>query len=61
MARLSDAIQQNNQAYAAGRQNPMLDLTKGGQMGFAPDFTQWVSNQSYIRRNLKVGIDYTKS
>ena len=52
MARLSDAILQNNQAYAAGRQNPMLDLTKGGQMGFAPDYTQWVSNQSYIRRNL---------
>lgn len=52
MSRLTDAILQNNQAYAAGRQNPMLDLTKGGQMGFAPDYTQWVSNQSYIRRNL---------
>ncbi len=52
MSRLSDAILQNNQAYAAGRQNPMLDLTKGGQMGYAPDYTQWVSNQSYIRRNL---------
>ena len=52
MSRLADAILQNNQAYAAGRQNPMLDLTKGGQMGFAPDYTQWVSNQSYIRRNL---------
>lgn len=52
MSRLSDAILQSNQAYAAGRQNPMLDLTKGGQMGFAPDYTQWVSNQSYIRRNL---------
>ncbi len=52
MSRLSDAILQSNQAYAAGRRNPMLDLSRGGQMGFAPDYTQWVSNQSYIRRNL---------
>lgn len=52
MARLTDAILQNNQAFAAGRQNPMVDLAKGGQMGYAPDYTQWVSNQSYIRRNL---------
>ncbi len=52
MSRLSDAILQSNQAYAAGRRNPMLDLSPGGQMGFAPDYTQWVSNQSYIRRNL---------
>lgn len=52
MGRLNEAILQSNQAYAAGRQNPMLDLQYGGQMGFAPDYTQWVSNQSYIRRNL---------
>lgn len=52
MARLTDAILQNNHAFAAGRQNPMVDLSKGGQMGYAPDYTQWVSNQSYIRRNL---------
>ena len=50
--RLSDAILENNKAYAAGRQNPILDLQYGGQMGYAPDYTQWVSNQSYIRRNL---------
>lgn len=52
MARLKEAILQGNKAYAAGRQNPMLDLQNGGQMGFAPDYTQWISNQSYIRRNL---------
>lgn len=52
MSRLTDAILQNNSAYAAGRQNPMLNLQYGGQMGFAPDLTQWVSNQSYIRKNL---------
>lgn len=52
MARLTDAILQSNQAYAAGRQNPMLDIVHGGQMGFAPNYAEWVSNQSYIRRNL---------
>ncbi len=52
MTRLADAILSPNTAYAAGRQNPMLDLRYGGQMGFAPDLTQWVSNQAYIRKNL---------
>lgn len=51
MSRVRDAIL-NNRAYAAGRQNPMLDLQYGGQMGYAPDLTEWVSNQAYIRRNL---------
>lgn len=52
MARVANAILQNNVGWAAGRENPMLDLTVGGQMGFAPDLTQWVSNQSYVRKNV---------
>lgn len=52
MARLKEAILQNNRAYSAGHQAPMLDLKYGGQMGYAPDLTEWVSNQSYIRRNV---------
>lgn len=52
MGRLTEAILASNKAYAAGRQNPMLDLQYGGQMGYAPDLTQWHSNQSYIRKNL---------
>lgn len=30
----------------------MLDLKYGGQFGWAPDLTQWVNNQAYVRRNL---------
>lgn len=52
MTRVADAILQNNVGWAAGHQNPMVDLRYGGQMGFAPDLTQWVSNQAYIRRNV---------
>lgn len=50
MARITDAIL-GNQAYAAGRQNDILDLTYGGMNGFAPDLTEWVSNAAYVRRH----------
>jgi hypothetical protein len=30
----------------------MLDLQLGGQFGYAPNLTEWVSNQNYVRRNL---------
>lgn len=30
----------------------MIDLRTGGVNGFSPDMTEWVSNQSYIRRNV---------
>lgn len=52
MARVAEAILQQNVEYAAGRQNVMVDMRYGGQMGYAPDLTQWVSNQAYVRRNL---------
>lgn len=52
MARLANAILQNNTEFIAGRQNAIVDLRYGGQLGYAPDMTQWVSNQSYVRRNL---------
>lgn len=52
MARLANAILQNTSAFAQGHNSPMLDLQFGGQMGFTPNFTQWVSNQQYIRKNL---------
>lgn len=51
MARITDALL-STQAYGAGSNQPMLDLTYGGQHGWAPDLTQWVSNQAYVRRNL---------
>ncbi len=52
MARLANAILQNTSAFAQGHNNPMVDLQNGGQMGFTPNYSQWVSNQQYIRKNL---------
>lgn len=51
MARITDAIL-GQQAYGRGSNQPMLDPTFGGQMGYSPVLTEWVSNQAYVRRNL---------
>lgn len=50
--RLTDAILGKDIAYAQGRQNTMLDLRFGGQMGYAPQLNQYISNQPYISRPL---------
>lgn len=50
MARLTEAILGKDIAYAQGRQNSMLDLRYGGQMGYAPQLNQIISNQPYISR-----------
>lgn len=52
MSRLAQTLLQPGQGYGAGKQAPMVDLQYGGQMGYAPDLTEWVSNQSYIRKNV---------
>lgn len=52
MKRLTDAILGQDIAYAQGRQNKMLDLRHGGQMGFAPQLNQITSNQPYVSRPL---------
>lgn len=51
MSRLTNALL-GNQAYAVGATHPMLDMTYGGQFGWSPDYSQWVSNQAYVRKNL---------
>lgn len=51
MSRVTDALLQGK-AYSANRTQPMLDITYGGQFGYANDLTQWVSNSNYVRRNL---------
>jgi len=51
MGRLTDALLEGR-AFSRGATQPMLDLVHGGQMGFAPDLTEWVSNGNYVRRNL---------
>lgn len=54
MARVNNAIFEGTykQAYAANANQPMLDLTYGGQFGWSPNLTEWVSNQAYVRKQL---------
>jgi hypothetical protein len=59
MARIDNADGYNgkhallgSQAFGAKSHNPLLDLTYGGQFGWSPNLTEWVSNQGYVRRNL---------
>lgn len=47
----SDALLGNN-AFGRYANQLMLDLSNGGQMGWAPNLTEWVSNQAYVRTNL---------
>ncbi len=51
MSRLTDALL-GSKAFGLGQTQPMLDPTYGGQEGWAPRYTQWISNQAYVRRNL---------
>ena len=51
MARVTDALL-GEKAYARGRPTPTLDLAYGGQMGYAPDLTEWVSNAAHVRRHV---------
>ena len=52
MSRIANAILQAGTGIAAGQNAPMVDLQFGGQMGYAPDLSEWVSNQAYIQRNV---------
>lgn len=42
----------SGQAYSAAIQAPMLNLQYGGQNGYSTNLTEWINNQSYVRRNL---------
>lgn len=52
MARDTTDLVMQNQTYAQYVKQPILDLTKGGQHGYAPVLTEWISNQAYVRRQL---------
>ena len=52
MGRFSDTILSPQTSFARGVGAPMLNPIRGGQMGYAPNYTEWVSNQQYIRNNL---------
>jgi hypothetical protein len=51
MSRITKAIL-DQKAYGRKSNQPMLDLSYGGQFGWSPNLTEWVSNQAYVRRNL---------
>lgn len=51
MSRLTSAIMTGS--YAAGNpERSMSDLREGGQHGWAPNLTEWISNQAYVSRPL---------
>lgn len=50
MSRLSDALISG--AYSRDLNGPILDLQYGGLNGWAPNLTEWVSNQAYTSRPL---------
>lgn len=45
------AMLPENVAYG-DRNEPTLRLDYGGMFGYAPDLTEWVSNQQHVKRNL---------
>lgn len=49
--RLKDAILENR-GPARNNNAPMVDLKYGGQMGYAPQYAEWVNNAAGIRKNL---------
>lgn len=51
MSRITNAIL-DQKAFGRGSTQPMLDVTYGGQHGYAPVLSQWVSNQAYVRNHL---------
>lgn len=51
MARLTNTLLTD--AFSDTRKAPMLDLSQGGQNGFQTDFSSYVSNTAYVKRNLK--------
>lgn len=53
MSRIANAFLPTDAAFAAGVNVPVIDVSAGGgQMGYVPDYTSWVSNQAYVRRHL---------
>ena len=50
--RINNAILNSSAAFAQGNTAPMVDPQYGGQMGHSVDLDEWVSNASYVRKNL---------
>lgn len=52
MSRIAQTLLAPDTAFTQGVQIPVVDVQYGGMQGYAPDLTEWVSNQAYVRRNL---------
>jgi len=50
MSRVTDALL-GGRAFSSSDNIAMLDVSKGGQFGYAPNLKEWVSNQAYVRNN----------
>lgn len=48
MSRIQDTML-DQKAFGKGHTNPMLDLNYGGQFGYAPNLSELVNNQAYVR------------
>lgn len=52
MSRLQDALLGKDKAYAQGSVSNMVDLKYGGQHGWSPVLSEWVSSAAYKRQNV---------
>lgn len=61
MSRFADALMTPGVGPALGVMNPALDPKYGGMNGLSPDYTEWVSAQAHIAKNLiPFVIEYPK-
>lgn len=51
---LNDAMSVHLKGKVYAGQTPTLDLSKGGQFGYKPNYREWLNNQAYVRRNARV-------
>lgn len=51
MGRLAESILSPEVGVARGTTSTVLNPALGGQMGYAPNYAEWINNQQYIRRN----------
>src|SRR5437763_10563818 len=61
MSRFADTLMSTGVGPSSGMLNPALDPKYGGMNGLSPDYTEWVSAQAYIQKNLiPFVIEYPK-
>jgi len=62
MSRFADTLMKPGSGPQLGILNQSLNLAYGGMNGLSPDFTQWISTQAYVQKNLiSFVIEYPKA